>query len=861
MVRNFSRFIKRRFIFALLFMLGISNNGLLWQDAAFCVFAADANATAKEAEKSGIQHIDLIHFSHTDIGFTDHPAICRELQKRFLDVAVDAVLATRDKPEASRFFWTAEATVSVDDWWQSATPERREDFLKAVASGQLDISAVAMNNTPFLNRQEWHTMLHWLPEDLWKRVHPTVAVQNDVNGFPRAGAMGLLDRGIHRLFTGINEDSGGPPFSRPSAFWWKMPDGRRLFVYLSYSYPSGHFFFDPVEWRRGPVPQAADTRYRPPRAGDFLGSDETTVRKAHTHLLGRIRDLEASGYRYPVLLLSMTNMWRIDNDLPFPPLADFVATWNRLDLKPTLRLTTASAGMKRLEETIGDKIPEYQGEWTDWWANGTASAPREVAASRMAKRQIEAAQSAVWGEMNANGRRTVEALLRDLCLFDEHTWGSSNSAALPYSLDSQAQFNEKALRAFRPMVRADWLLAQRVRSRLASEAEGLYAANSSPMTWSGWVRMPSSALRADFRSVEDSGSGGKGKLYFENGLQPFSMPQNQNDLTRENQAATYPDNAPRQVAKFWMEALPRQSIRKMQLSTKDVADDVALPMPAVTVNEQGWPTTVTWPGMAKPLFLPGMGDFTAIQAKGLGARWKARQILMTGDPAEREKLSRDAFEETVAQAKQKTVVSDNPHTVVYEQPLEHPRLLWATRRLEVWKGEPRATLTLRINRISSDAPEVFFVNFPMPCEAVRPQTSCGGMSFMPFTDQLPGTCRDYFAIDGWIHYAAPEGHWIWGTRDAPLAAFGRPQIKARRSDAPQDLHRVSAMIFDNTWFTNFVGDSHGVMEFRFDMAWRKELPASASVEGWARTLASEPQIIINPGLKEDPLLMKRLYEP
>ena len=69
------------------------------------------------------------------------------------------------------------------------------------------------------------------------------------------------------------------------------------------------------------------------------------------------------------------------------------------------------------------------------------------------------------------------------------------------------------------------------------------------------------------------------------------------------------------------------------------------------------------------------------------------------------------------------------------------------------------------------------------------------------------------------------------------------------------------MIFDNTWFTNFVGDSHGVMEFRFDMAWRKELPASASVEGWARTLASEPQIIINPGLKEDPLLMKRLYEP
>ena len=30
------------------------------------------------------------------------------------------------------------------------------------------------------------------------------------------------------------------------------------------------------------------------------------------------------------------------------------------------------------------------------------------------------------------------------------------------------------------------------------------------------------------------------------------------------------------------------------------------------------------------------------------------------------------------------------------------------------------------------------------------------------------------------------------------------------------------MIFDNFWFTNFVADSHGVMEFQFDLAWRKE---------------------------------------
>jgi hypothetical protein len=831
-------------------------------DALPRALGGDLHDKASNGGQPGIQHIDLIHFSHTDIGFTDHPAVCRELQKRYLDIAIDAVLATCDKPESARFHWTAEGTVAVDEWWRSATTARRADFLKAIDSGQLDISALAMNNTPFMNGQEWQTMLHWLPEELWQRVQPKVALQNDVNGIPRAGAMALLGRGIHQILSGINDDSGGAPFHRPSAFWWKMPDGRKLFVYLGYSYPAGYDFFEPVGWRRGPVPRASDTCYRPPRAGDFLGSDEASVRKAHGRLLQRIRGLEAEGYRYPMLLLSITNQWRIDNDPPFPPLADFVAAWNRLELKPTLRLTTASVAMKRLQDEIGSRVPEYQGEWTDWWANGTASAPREVAASRIAKRLLDAAESPVWGAMNANGRRTVDELLRDLCFFDEHTWGSSNSVALPYGLDTQAQFNEKASLAFRPMVRAEWLLAQRVRSRLAAEAEGLYVANSSPSAWSGWVRMPASALRDDYRSLEDSKSGGKTKMYFENGFRPFATPQNPGELTRENTAATFPDNCERQTAKFWVEGLPGQSIRKLQLSKKD-ADDDRSPTgstPIVTVDRQGWPVGITWPGMAKPLFLPGLGDFIAVRAKGFAPRWAAMR-LAGGDSAQREKLRREVLEESTAAAAENSAVQNDPHTIVYTQPLSHPRLSWATRRLEVWKGEPRARLALRFNRISSEDPEAFFVVFPLPCESTMPQTSCGGVPFVPFSDQLPGTCRDYFAIDGWIHYATPAGHWIWASRDAPLVTFGAPQVKARRTDAPKDVQRVLAMIFENFWYTNFVGDSHGAMEFQFDLAWRKELSTKSAIDDFARTLVSEPQVMINPGLKEDPILLKRLYEP
>ena len=192
------------------------------------------------------------------------------------------------------------------------------------------------------------------------------------------------------------------------------------------------------------------------------------------------------------------------------------------------------------------------------------------------------------------------------------------------------------------------------------------------------------------------------------------------------------------------------------------------------MDGQGWPTAITWPGMTKPLFLPGMGDFIAVRVKGFAPRWAAKESYDGRQPPSGRNCAARSLRRPPPRPRRSRPFEDNPHTVVYTQSLDHPRLLWATRQLEVWKGEPRARFTLRFNRISSEAPEVFYVVFPLPCESAMPQTSCGGVPFVPFRDQLPGTCRDYFAIDGWIHYATPAGHWLWVSRDAPLVTFGGP---------------------------------------------------------------------------------------
>jgi hypothetical protein len=840
-----------------------------------------------------IEHVDLVHFCHSDYGFTDHPTVCRELQRRYIDIAVDAVLATTEGPEEGRFCWTAEATLAVDDWWRGATRARRKKFLQAVASGQLDITALPLNQTPTLNRRQWQKLLHWLPDDLWQQIQPQSAVQNDVNGMPRAGAVALLDRDVRYLFTGINSESGGPPMSRPSALWWKMPDGRRMFVWLNDPYPDGYSYFEPISWRRGPVPEAFDTRYRPPRPGEILPADEASVRKAHGHLIERLGKLEAAGYPHATLLISMTNEWRIDGDPPFPPLAQFVAAWHRLGLRPTLRLTTVSTALKRLEAEIGGRIAEYEGEWTDWWANGVASGPREVSASRFAKRVAAAAESPVWGPLDANGRNAIEEIYEQLCLFDEHTWGHINSVAMPCSLEVIGQYNEKSRLAYRPLAQAQLLLSQRIRRRLAGAKEGFYVTNTSKLPWSGWVTMLASCLRDDYRSVEDPASGVRTPIELRNGLRPYERPQNPSELTIENTAETFPDNCPGMAARFWVEGLQGGETRRLRLSIEPAED---LPSPigrgaggeggvansphdaltltlsqrergpistlsqAIELDEHQWPTAVTWPGMERPLFLPGFGDFLSVGVRGFAARWINREVFAIEDDAERQRRRREVLEEILAVPAGPATVEHNGPTTVYTQVLHHPRLQWATRRLELWNREPRARLTLRLNRISWEAPEVLFVTFALPCEGVLPRTSNGGMGFVPYEDQLPGSCRDYFGIDGWVHYQTPQGNWIWVSRDAPLVTFGGQQVLARRKDAPEETHRVLAMIFDNRWFTNFVADSHGAMEFQFDLAW-KPAGEPISAEELAESLVGEPQVIITPSWKDDPVVARYLCRP
>jgi alpha-mannosidase len=427
--------------------------------------------------------VDIVHHTHTDVGYTALPAVVRDLQKRYIDVAVDACESD------PAFRWTVESLVGLDDWWKASTAARRLQLTALVQAGRMDVMGLPFNQTPFLNARQWRQMMSWIPETLWRSMNIRAAMQNDVNGFPRAGAIALLDRGIQRFLMGLNPDSGGPPFRRPSAFWWKMPDNRRLFVWLGEHYGSVMAYL-----------KAA-------RESDWMRTDEPSVRAAHADFVKRLEVIRTEGYAHERLILTFTNPLAYDNGGPVPSLAPFIAAWNRLHLQPSLRLATATQAVFDMEKATSEHIPEMQGEWTDWWANGDASAPREVAASRLAKRQLAAAEAQVFGAMPPQAQPAVTGILKDLCLFDEHTWGAAGSVNAPYSLNTQAQFVEKSDLAYRPMGMSEALLARRLHARIDPLAEGLYVVNTGPAEVSDWAAISAGTLSAESHSLVDVASG------------------------------------------------------------------------------------------------------------------------------------------------------------------------------------------------------------------------------------------------------------------------------------------------------------------------------------------------------------------
>ncbi|WP_455584042.1 glycoside hydrolase family 38 N-terminal domain-containing protein [Bacteroides sp.] len=779
----------------------------------------------------GYKYIDIVHVSHTDYGYTDHPMIAIELQKRYLDIALDLALQTKDEKPEDRFVWTAETLDPMYLWWQDATERRRKEMQKMIENKQIGISAMPFHIHPFVNARQWEEMINWIPEELRSKLDIEVGMQHDVNGFPRAAALNLLNKNVKYLWTGINGAWGGSPFKLPTAFWWKMPDERKLLVWSGYPYWEGYTFFAPEAWRIDQY-EAANTEFTWPRNGDILSDNEDNVRKAHEICINRLKDLRTNGYQYPFVILSFTNQWRMDNDGPIAQLQPFIKKWNELGLKPILRMSTSAEAMKDMEAEIGDSINTYEGEWQDWWSFGVAASPRELQAARRSVQYIKVSESNLWSMQSDTVKTEIKEINRMLCRYYEHTFGSNETSNRPYSLFNLGQLNEKGSFAYRPLERGKWLLAQLTRSEFTNKQPGIYVANTGKETYTGWVKLDASAFRGEsYNSVKEANT------------------NKQIPLFREGKEA-----------RFWVSNMKQNSYSHFTLQ-KDTAMAPAIPQnsPQLILDEKGWVNSVKWDNMKEPLFQKGLADFMVLTINEMN-RWALADYIHW-DSAARAKWVTEKTNTSWAQAKQKATMEETPYSYIIKQELEHPRVKGLQRQIEIQKESPRVKVKLSFNRLSSMTPEVFYVKFPFPESNKEIETTNGGIPLVPYKDHIPNSCKDFFVVDSWVKFHGSDGSRIWSSIDVPLVNFGGHNFLTRIQDAPKNCNELYGMLYNSLWVVNFSIDVPGEMSFEFDITFKEGNPSVEQVNNLTDTYMLPIPVMNNPEARENPVIGKHMNTP
>ena len=807
-----------------------------------------------------VKTIAIVHHTHTDFGYTEHPQRAVREHVGYIDRAVDCVLASSDYPIGSRFAWTQEQLYPLRLWWEEASSARKERFFAAVDSGRLEITGTPFNVTAFLSREEWQTAMRWIPDELWDRCRIRSVMQIDVNGMHTGGMLEACRRGIRNLFIGPNTYYGVPPMPTPAAFWWQLDAQKRIFVWLNASYNNGFFLFN-RNWRQGPVPDYADLRYRPPEAGDIWQSDDESILSAHRLCLENLAAIEgkaeapagetdgftknrvSGGYAYETLPVSVTNQWRVDNDPPFFPLADFVRRWNEMGLTPRLVLCTAGEAMEAVKAERGEEIPVYRGEWVDWWANGTASSPAETAYHREARRTLRAARSPLFGPMKEEERRCEREILENLCMYNEHSFGSWASVSAPYSFAAVSQTAEKNIRVYRALDAARCLLADRARAVTAEEKNAIAVFNPTRKPMNAVIRLPLGAMRGEFRSVRCAETGEVWPIGEEDGVSNFLRPRDPSEFGPENVSRTFSDKCGKQGVRFGPVTVPAGA-KLLLIPEKEPVPARALPeMPyALETDGNGWPVSLRFGGQSAPVIDGPFGEFLAVRADGFAPRWTFKDIFENDSEEERDALRREHLRTLSAEYGQ-AERTDFPGLAVFWQEFSHPSLFYGVRELSVDLTTGTVRLEVRFDRYSDFTPEVLLLRFDAPSHAGLPTVSNAEVKFRPETDQLPGSCMDYYAVDGWLRY--PEG-WMFSMADSALVSFGSPGVVERKTGTGGPPNRVYARLFDNLWDTNFRANACGQMRFRFAAA--ADIPLSEA-ERTDEVMHAEPVVVVKTGYR------------
>lgn len=404
----------------------------------------------------------IIHHSHNDIGYSHLQSEVAKIQTENIRSALRWI--AKGGVGAVQPVWHIESLWAVENFLAEASPQEQQEFVAAVKSGHLVLSANYANVLTGLMRPEEFRWLTAYAKQLEKQFDIKIsnAMVTDIPGQAYAAFEAYTQQGLPFLSLGPNyvqnlpdhgdrvggviNETGDQPF-----LWSPMSDSsKKLLVWTA---GKGYSYFHNIaanqqqfEWEK--------------RISQYT--------------------LELANYPYDIVQLRYTK--NADNGPVDTTLCRFVYEWNQKYSTPQLVISNLDTLFTKFLAQNKSVLPVKTGEISPYWEDGAYStAAEEIQMRRLVQKVIDLEAHYKTQNEFAAHEKAFAVIHRNLILFHEHTWGSWCSISAPDTYFSTEQWRIK--KAFLDSAQAQY---ERLENKLVLEQKRDSKVLSNIMySWSG----------------------------------------------------------------------------------------------------------------------------------------------------------------------------------------------------------------------------------------------------------------------------------------------------------------------------------------------------------------------------------------
>ncbi|MET3977489.1 alpha-mannosidase [Mucilaginibacter sp. UYP25] len=715
-------------------------------------------------------NVYVLPHSHVDIGYTNTQAKVLKLHMENIDESIALAKKTQNYPAEARFKWTTEAIWVVDNYLKLSSPEKKARFWNAVKKGWINLDGAYCNiNTSLTDSRQLMQMFaesQRLARQQGIEIH--TMFQGDVPGASWGLAAQAGQTGIKYFLSGPNASDriGNLAKWQDKPFYWVSPSGNEKLLF----------------WQCQPY--SIGYALKGTKIPNFFTIDEPkpfytgkpTENFLNPYIFQYLGDLEQKGFPYDMSILT----WAMSDNAPIDPeLPDAVKAWNEHYESPKLIITSTKQFFTDLEKKYKDKLPSYQGDYTEYWTDGVSSAAKETAINRNAS-DILKQSDAIWAIRNkaAYPASAFNDTWKNLLLFNEHTWGAYNSTDEPDDAKVKSEWAVKQSFALRAQKMADSLMVQ------ASKASSATANTIDVYNTQMWARTDVVYVPAALSKAGDAVKDATGKRIASQRLSTGELA-------------------------ILAEAVPQMGKSTYTISAGKAYNKTKAIATPNTLNNGVYSIVLDKANGNIQTLIKGTHNYVSDTAS------LNQYIYLPGDTLKNLQSSSNA---------RISIKEKGPLVVSLLVTSDAPGTNGLKREVRLVSGLDKIELINTIYKKAIRRKESVHFAFPFNVPNAQVRYSIPWGSIAAEADQLPNSNHNWYTQQRWVDVSNADYGVTWSSPDAPLFEIGKittDNLLGGLHFAPQWLSftpqssGIYSWVMNNLWHTNFKADQDGIATFRY----------------------------------------------